>query len=106
MNNVILYPSIILLSGGLSLFAPLLTGIGTRFDSHPAVKAVFNAVLTVVIGIVSTAIESPDTGIPLYQSAYAVLFAFVMSAASYHSLWKPTTIAARVQKSTSEIGIG
>lgn len=106
MNELIVHPDVNLLAAGFGLVQPLLVGLGTRLNARPAVKATFNAVLTVVSGVVATAIASPEVGIPVGQAAYAVVFAFVSSVATYHSLWKPIGATGAIQNNTPEIGLG
>ncbi|NAZ73837.1 hypothetical protein GTQ99_00130 [Kineococcus sp. T13] len=89
----------------VALLLPLVTGVVTKLRAGSAIKAVSTAVLSVVTGIVSTALASPAAGIPVVETAYAILFAFVSATASYYGFWKPTGVAPAVQKATAEVGL-
>jgi len=101
-----IHPDVQLLSMAVGLLLPLLTGIVVKLRADSGVKAVANAVLAAVTGIVATALQSPSEGIPVAETCYAILFAFVSSAASFHSIWRPTGISTAVQESTKTLGIG
>lgn len=104
--DIVFHPDLVLLAMTAGLLLPLIDGVLTKLHAGSAVKAIGNAVLAVVAGIVSTALASPEAGIPLLEAAYAILFAFVSSAASYHSVWKPTGVAKVIQLHTADFGVG
>lgn len=106
LASVVLHPSAELITILVGIVLPLVTGIITKLNATSAVKAVANAVLSVVAGFLVALANAPEQGLDLYVFLYAVALAFVSSIASFHGIWKPTGIAGRVQATTADFGIG
>lgn len=87
------------------VFIPLLTGLITQKLASGALKSICTAVLTVIAGVVATAM-SHDGQIPLESSVMNVLISFVTAISTYYGFWKPSTIADKVQNIAPTVGIG
>ncbi len=106
LTAVTIHPDTQLISILVGLGLPLVTGVVTKLRAGSAVKAVANAVLIVVTGILVSLTQEPEKGLALYDTLYAIAFAGISSWASFLGFWKPTGIAGAVQSSTAELGFG
>jgi hypothetical protein len=88
------------------LLIPLLTGVVTKLDSSSAVKSVSTAVLAVIVGTVNALLTSPDAGLSVVPTVYAIVLAAVSAWASYAGLWRPSGVAGAVQGATADFGVG
>jgi hypothetical protein len=94
--------------GTLSFIAgavvPLLVGLLTKFNAHPGLKGVLNAVLSAIGGGLAVAIGAHGT-VTLGTWLLAMAQTFALSIAAYYGIWKPTGVAGAVQNSTANIGL-
>lgn len=79
---------------------PLAVAIVTRWNTSSVIKSVLMAFLSVVSSSVVVWQTWPD-GTELTEFAFAGLTAIVTSAATYYGVWKPTTIAPKLQDATT-----
>lgn len=93
------------LSYGLGFVVPVLTAILVKSKAPAALKAITNAVLVCVAGLLAMAIKS-NGAIDLYVGGVAIAEAAVASWASYYGFWKPTGIAPSLHEGTGAFGIG
>jgi hypothetical protein len=101
-----IHPSTQLIAILVGIVLPLVTGVVTKLGAGSAVKAVANAVLAVVTGVLVSLASEPEKGLALYDTLYAIALAAVSSWASYAGLWKPTGTAGALQQGTANFGIG
>jgi Trk-type K+ transport system membrane component len=102
----VIHPSTELVSFLIGIVIPLATGLVTKLDAHPAVKVVVNSVLIVVTGILTTLVNEPDKGLPLYDTFYAIVFAAVSSWGTYARIWRPAGVTTAIQTRTAKFGLG
>lgn len=93
------------LSYAAGFIVPVLVAILAKAEAPAAVKAILNAVLVCVAGLLAVAIKQ-EGHLDLYGWAAAIAEAAVASWASYYGFWKPTGIAPSVQGATKRFGIG
>lgn len=84
---------------------PLITGIVTKQVASSGVKAVCTAVLSVVGGIFTAALQNNGT-IYLEPSIGAIGVCFLTAIGMYYGFLKPTGISGSVQAKTANVGIG
>jgi len=82
---------------------PLLVGVLTKLEASSALKSVCNAALS-ALGSVLATMQLEFWDWKWFFISWASTF--VVSIASYYGLWKPTTVAPRVQEATGRFGIG
>ena len=79
---------------------PLAVAIVTKWNTSSVIKSVLMAFLSVVTSSIVVWQTWPD-GTQLTEFAFAGLTAIVTSAATYYGVWKPTTIAPKLQDATT-----
>lgn len=84
---------------------PLLTALVTTRVASPGLKAVVTLLLSAVAGGVAVAIEANGT-IELETWIVSIGCTWLLAIASYYGLWKPTTVAPKVQEKTATFGVG
>lgn len=104
--NITIHPDTQLIAILVGIALPLVTGVVTKLWAGSAVKAVANAVLIVVSGVLVSLQSEPEKGLALYDTLYAIALAAVSSWASWHGWWRPSGIGPAVQESTADFGIG
>ena len=92
------------LSALIGVIIPLLVGLLTKLEASPGVKAIANALLSAITGVVTQIIETGGTFIPS-EAIVAVLLTWVVSVATYYGLWKPTHASEVVQLKTAKFGV-
>lgn len=85
------------------VLVPLLVGIVTKTAAPAGLKAMVNAALTALGGLVATIVPGEFAWHP-FLASWAT--AWVVSVATYYGLWKPTGVAPAIQQSTGTIGLG
>jgi hypothetical protein len=85
------------------LLVPLLVGIVTKLTAPAGLKAMINAALTALGGLVATIVPGDFRWHP-FLAAWAT--AWVVSVATYYGLWKPSGVAPALQQSTATVGVG
>jgi hypothetical protein len=83
---------------------PILVAVLTRVHASPALKAVLNAGLSALSGVLSTLVIDDHTN--WRHVVVKVLLTWALSIATYYGLWKPTTTTATVADATKGFGIG
>lgn len=84
---------------------PVVVAILAKSSASPVVKAILNAVLDCVAGLLATAIAVNGT-IHWQTWGSAIAQAAVASWAMYHGFWKPTGIAPTIHEKTGNYLIG
>ncbi len=84
---------------------PLLVGLVTRLNASGGVKAVLNAGLSALAGVVSVWIEL-DGSLVLKTALISFLSTWGISILTYYGLYKPTGVTASLQSATARFGIG
>lgn len=84
---------------------PLLTAVVTKRLAHPGLKAFSTLVLSVIGGWLAVAVQA-DGVVNMETWIDGLLTSFTAATVSYYGLWKPTTIAPRLQQATAAFGIG
>lgn len=82
---------------------PLLVGILTKMDASSALKSICNAALSALGSVLAT------MQLELWDWKWFFISwasTFTVSIASYYGLWKPTTVAPKVQEATGRFGLG
>lgn len=79
---------------------PLAVAIVTKWNTSSVIKSMLMAFLSVVTSSIVVWQTWPD-GTELTEFAFAGLTAIVTSAATYYGVWKPTTIAPKLQDATT-----
>lgn len=82
---------------------PLLVGIVTKMAAPAGLKAIVNAALTALGGLVATIVPGAFRWHP-FLASWAT--AWVVSVATYYGLWKPTGVAPAIHSSTGTVGLG
>jgi hypothetical protein len=85
------------------VIVPLLVGIVTKLEAPAGLKAMVNAALTALGGLVATIVPGDFHWHP-FLASWAT--AWVVSVATYYGLWRPTGVAPAVQQSTATVGVG
>lgn len=93
------------LAYALGFIVPVLVALLAKQQAPPALKAILNAVLVCVAGLLSVAIKQQGH-LDLYGWAVAIAEAAVASWASYYGFWKPTGVAPSLHSATARFGIG
>lgn len=93
------------LSYALGFIVPVLVAILAKESAPPALKAILNAVLVCVAGLLSVAIKNQGH-LDVYGWMLAIGEAAVASWASYAGFWKPTQVAPSIHRATGKFGIG
>lgn len=93
------------LSYAAGFVVPVLVAILAKQSAPPALKAILNAVLVCVAGLIAVAIKQ-EGHLDLYGWAAAIAEAAVASWASYAGFWKPTGVAPSIHSATGKFGIG
>lgn len=93
------------LAYALGFIVPVLVAILAKWTAPAALKAILNAVLVCVAGLIAVAIKQQGT-LDLYGWAASIAEAAVASWASYYGFWKPLGIAPSIHKATANFGIG
>lgn len=89
----------------LGTVIPLLVGILTKINASSGVKAVANAFLSALAGVLTTLINAG--GVFEWRSVVlTTLLTWVVSVATYYGLYKPTKTAQVVQLKTANFGVG
>lgn len=84
---------------------PLLTGFVTKARASSRVKGLMNFGLSALTGAVTYALAHDGSFEPKAMLV-AVVTTYLTSGVTYHNLWKPTGIAAAVQRVAPEVGVG
>lgn len=93
------------LSFVLGTIIPALVALLTKSGAHPGIKAVLNALLTAIAGVVSLAII--DEGqIVFSQALSSIAMVWFSSVATHYGLLRPTGVSRALASSTSNFGIG
>lgn len=102
--EVLLDAQTISLLCGLAI--PLLVGLLTKVNAADGLKAVLNALLSALAGVLAaftqTGLAEPD----LKTVVVSVLSTWVVSVATYYGVWKPTGVAGTVAAKTPRFGFG
>jgi hypothetical protein len=85
------------------VLVPLLVGIVTKLDAPAGLKAMVNAALSALGGLVATLVPGDFAWHP-FLASWAT--AGVVSVATYYGLWKPAGVAPALQQSTATVGVG
>jgi small basic protein len=85
------------------LLVPLLVGIVTKTTAPAGLKAMINAALSALGGLVATVVPGAFHWHP-FLASWAT--AWVVSIATYYGLWKPTGVAPAIHQSTGTVGVG
>jgi hypothetical protein len=93
-----------LLAALAGVIIPLLVGIVTKANASSGIKAIVNAALTALGGLVATVLPGDDFQWHPFLAAW--LTAWLTSVGTYYGLLKPTGVAPAVQHATAEVGIG
>lgn len=87
-----------------SLALPLVVGVVTKELASGALKSTVLLFLSVVNGVVSSAIL--NQGILTKETVIAAIISFVAATGAYYGYLKPSGTAPLVQEKTAGIGIG
>ncbi len=93
------------LSFVLGTIIPVLVALLTKAGAHPGIKAVLNALLAAIAGVVSLAIAS-NGEIVVSAALSSIATVWFSSVATYYGLLKPTGTAGAVAESTKSFGLG
>lgn len=93
------------LSYAAGFIVPVLVAILAKEKAPAALKAILNAVLVCVAGLIAVAIKQQGH-LDLYGWAVAIAEAAVASWASYYGFWRATGIAPSLHRATAKFGIG
>ena len=102
--NVTLDAQMVALLGGVVV--PLLVGVLTKSHASDGVKAVVNALLSALAGVIATFTQDGLFHASLKTLVITILSAWGTSIISYYGLFKPTGVAGTVAAATSNFGIG
>lgn len=93
------------LSYAMGFVVPVLTAILVKSKAPAALKAITNAVLVCIAGLLAMSLKNHGA-VDLYAGGVAIAEAAVASWASYNGFWKPTGIAPSIHQGTGAFGIG
>lgn len=83
----------------VSTILPLLVGLVTKVVTHSGWKAVILAALSAVTGLLTELGNALTNGTVynLGQGLLLALLAFLVATGTYYGIWKPTTVANKLQ---------
>ena len=84
---------------------PVLVGLVTKMNASSTFKAVANAALSAVAGVLAAALATGGT-IDVDTALMGALTTWIASIATYYGLWKPTEISTKVAERTQSFGLG
>ena len=84
---------------------PVLVALVTKEVSSSGLKGAINALLAAASAVI-TEIYTSDAGLVLQEVVASGFTTYVVSIATYYGIWKPTKTTEKVQKKTSEFGLG
>lgn len=87
----------------LGTVAPLLVGLLTRLAAPSALKAVLLVTVSIVVGLVSTAIGEDGGAVISEQALTNAVIAWVAAVATHFGVWKPLNVPARL---APDFGLG
>ena len=94
---------VVFLSLVLGVFIPIVRGVVVKYESSIHVKTTIGVALSVVAGLITTAIN--NGGFVSKESAVAAFVAFITSQAAYYGIWQPTGAQDAVEQKTAKFGI-
>lgn len=103
-SDVLLVLNTQVLSILLGVVIPILVGLVTNHTASSGLKAILNAGLSILAGLLNAAFQAD--GIITREAVLAAAMTWVVSIATYYGLYRPTGIAEAVQKKTAGFGIG
>jgi hypothetical protein len=82
----------------VAVILPILVGLVTKASTDARVKALLLAALSALSGLAQGFLDTaPGTVWDWQQAILSAVTTFVIAAASYYGLWKPTGVAATAQ---------
>ncbi len=90
----------------LGTVMPLLVAVVTKSKASRALKFGCLLTLSVITGMLTTAIGGDGNAVISDTALVSALIAWVTGMASYYGLWKPSGVAGSVAKKTDRFGIG
>lgn len=93
------------LSYAAGFVVPVFVAILAKSTAPKALKAVLNAVLAAVAGLIVASLKI-NGAVDVYAALASVAEAALASWASYYGFWKPSGIAPSVHEATGKFGIG
>lgn len=104
MDTVVtLDPQVI--AGVVGTLIPILVGLLTKLDAPRGLKAVANAFLSALSGVLVTVLDG-DGSFVVGEFLTSAGIAWITSVATYYGLYKPTGTAQKVQDKTAGFGVG
>lgn len=101
----VLVVSVTFLTYALGTLCPILTGLLTKANASAQVKAILNALLACLAGLIAVAIKEQGH-IDVYGWGTAFAQAFIASIAAYHGLLTHLTPMKVMKAKTANFGIG
>lgn len=83
---------------------PILVGLVTKLSAPSSVKGLVNLVLSMIAGLIATAIATD--GVLSQTAVVAAFMALIASVATYYGVLKPVGVTGGVQRATAQVGIG
>lgn len=87
-----------------AVLIPLFVGIVTKASASSAVKSLVLVIANAANALVEQAVN--DDGLLTEATLRAFITSVVVSVAMYYGVFKPTTVAPKVQDATANLGVG
>jgi hypothetical protein len=86
------------------IIIPLLVGLLSKVSASSGLKAILNAFLSALAGVLATVTQVDSAN--ARDFVIAIISTWVVSVATYYGVWKPTGVAGTVVAKSAGFGLG